>query len=272
MVATTTILFPSDLLSPVRPLRQSSFGSTHSRHSFGKDETTTSPKKRVRFLCTDELDLSDSNSDSSCSQDDLGTIKERVQEFEKIDSSYHCDIWYTGDEIYEFRADIRRTAAAFGADYPIYGELLEYVLQNGHNIESEEIDIERMRARRRRKNPFAVSLQWLSISEDIEDERYDEDEEAEDHFESCDDDEPDECDYFPCMRGLENRVIPAFRQRRRWAVRQVLSLQNELSNRSYEQMSTGMRIQSLQVGKKATCYANHQGFLDAREAAIIHGL
>jgi len=272
MVATTAVLFSSELLASPRPERQSSFSSTHSRRSFVKPLVDSPLKKKVRFLCTDELDFSDSNNDSSFNQDSFGVIKELVVEYERVDPVYHCDIWYTGEEIVGFRSDIRHTASSFAQDYPIYGELLEYVLQNGHTIESDEIDIERMRARRRRKNPFAVSLQWLSISDDFEDERFDEDEEAEDQFESCDDNSPDEVDYFPCMRGLENRIIPAFRQRRRWAVNQVLQLQEELKNPAYEQVSTAMRIQSLQCSKKACCYAQHQGILDAREAANVHGL
>lgn len=272
MVATTAVLFSTDLLASPRPERQSSFSSTHSRPSFDKRLADFPLKRQVRFLCTDELDLSESNNDRSFSQDNLGVIKEQVVEYEKVDSNYHCDIWYTCEEIVGFRSDIRRTASAFSQDYPIYGELLEYVLQNGHAIESDEIDVERMRARRRRKNPFAVSLQWLAISDDFEDERYDEDEDPEDQFESCDDNNTDEVDYFPCMRGLENRIIPAFRQRRRWAVNQVLQLQDELKNRTCEQVSTAMRIQSLQCSKKACCYAQHQGFLDAREAANLHCL
>lgn len=268
MVATTTVLFSSALLNSPRPERQSSFSSTHSRQSFAKLQIDSPFKKRVRFRCTDELDLSENNSDGTYSHD--GNIKEEVFEFEKVDPVYHCDMWYTGDEILGFRSDIRRTASSFAQDYPIFGELLDYVLQNGHTIESDEIDIERMRARRRRKNPFAASLQWLSISDNYEDERYDEDEESDDQFASCDDNDTDEVDFFPSMRGLENRVIPAFRQRRRWAVTQILQLQEELKSRSYAQLSTGLRIQSLQCSKKACCYAQHQGNLDAREAANIH--
>lgn len=275
MVANANVLFTSDLLNSPRPKRQSSFSSTHSRDSCAKVQAQVqvdSPfKKRVRFLCTDDLDLSESISEGAFGQE--GIIKERVVVFEKVDPVHHSDIWYTGDEIAGFRTDIRRIASSFVQDYPIYGVLLEYVLQNGHTIESEDIDIDRMRARRRRKNPCHFSVQWLSLSDNFEDDRYDEDEEAHDRFESCtDDDAADDADFFPCMRGLENRVIPAFRQCRRWAVTQVLQLQQELKSRSYEQVSTGLRIQSLQCTKKSCCFAQHQGILDAREADKIHGL
>lgn len=292
MVAATTVLYPTDLLNQQGLLcttkRQSSFRSTHSRGSLVKEDegrvlesTATSTsldiKKRVRFLCTDELDWSENNSDnsSSFSQDTfVGAIHEQVVLFEKVAPSTHGDIWWTATEIAGFRSEIRRTAQHFGADYPVYGDLLEYVLLNGTSIESAEIDVERMRARRRRKkSQFAVSMQWLSISDELEEERYDDEgsDEEDDNFASCDD-EVEDCDFFPCMRGLENRVIPAFRQRRRWAINQVLCLQDELKNRTYEQLSTGLRILSQQVAKKATCYAQHQAFLDAREAADLHGL
>ena len=268
MVAVANVLYTCDLLNSPRPERQSSFRSTHSRGSCPKVDRPC--KKRVRFLCADDIDLSESLSEGTFGQE--GIIKELVVEFEKVDPVHHSDIWYTGDEIVGFRTDIRRIASSFVRDYPVYGELLEYVLQNGHTIESDAIDIERMRARRRRKNPFEVSVQWLSLSDDFEDDRYDEEEEeARDHFESCDDDATEDADCFPCMRGLENRVIPAFRQRRRWAVTQVLQLQHELRSHPYEQVSTGLRIQSLQCSKKSFCFAQHQGLLDAREADKIHG-
>lgn len=275
-IAPIVLYHPSDLLTALPPERQSSFGSTHSRHSFSKPEeeaaSTPTTKKSVRFLCTDELDLSDSNSDGSFSQDTYGTIQERVIEFERVDPLFHGEIWYTGSELLEFRVELRRTAQQFGTDYPAYGELLNYLLHNGPSINSDEIDVERLRSRRRRKDPFAVSMQWLSISEDIEDERYDDDgDEEEDMFQTCDDEEED-CDFFPVVRGLENRVIPDFRQRRRWAVNQILRLQNDLKKRSYDQKAMGLRILSLQVSKLALTYAQHQAFLDAREAANLHGL
>jgi hypothetical protein len=270
------------------PPRQSSLRSitsTHSRRSLKCEFSTPveqqPPRRRVRFACTDELDLS-GRDDSYLQYDDVGVINADVVEFETVEPLQVLSL--TSVEIVHIRLQARRQAAQFAADHPDYIDLLDECFEQGINSSSSSSSIpepssqlEPLRRRRLRRNTFQVSTKWLELESEVVDnddqnDYYFEDEEAEEEPVAvvapmyCDDD-VDNADYYCTMRGLETRLTPALRLRRRWAIASVLQLQREMKDARCDatQMELGLRATGVQVSKKAQAFARFQALLDEME-------
>lgn len=253
MVATSHYSAPSPLLTrfsivSAPPRRQSSLrsvSSTHSRRSLAKPETLAEPARRVRFACTDELDLSES--------DNVGVIREEVFEFESAPEECAFDLYFSQDDIMEIRRGCRKIAAEFAAEYPDYSDSVEALYNGGYCNELKDA----LRNRRRRRAVGDASAAWLDII-DLEDE-----DEYDDNDSFCGDDE-DNDNFYCTMRGLEARIAPTFRMRRRWAIHNVLKLQQEMKTAQCKssQIELGLRARSVQITQKSRNYAIQQAALD----------
>lgn len=272
MVATTTARYFSgdltaQLVSP--PPRQSSLrsvSSTHSRRSQVKSNPVVSStsQRRVRFAYTKELDLSDRD----YADNDVGTIQTTVHEFASVEPVEA--LYLTGGEIHQIRSGARRQAVQFAEDHPDYVEEINELLENIDSSSDIGVQLETLRRRHLRRNTHKISTKWLDLDpEEIEDEVYCEDEEEKEDIPAqfCDDDVVDS-DYYCPMRGLETRITPLFRIRRRWAIHSVLEMQQDMKEAGCcaTQVEMGLRAVCVQVSQKSRSFALHQALLDELEA------
>ena len=273
MVATkATRYFPGDLSSRLVSAspRQSSLRSvtsTHSRRSLEKSNSVVSTsQRRVHFSCTNELDLSDRDD-----TDDIGTIQVSVHEFEFVEP---VDALYlTPREITLIRCNVRAQAAQFAADHPDFVEQINELLENGISVADASTQIESLRRRRRRRycNGFQASTKGPELDPESSDGKVFGDEEKkvkEVIPELYGDDDAVDSDYFGPVRGLETRISPLFRIRRRWAIHGVLDLQQEMKGAGCctTQVEMGLRAVCVQVAQKARSFALLQAALDEWEA------
>jgi hypothetical protein len=233
------------------PRRQSSLrsvSSTHSRRSLAKAETLEEPIKRVRFACTDELDLSEN--------DNVGIIREEIFEFEAAPEECSSDLYFSQEDIMDFRRGCRKIAAEFAAEYPDYSESVDALYNGSDWVELK--DALRNRRRRRAISDFA----WLDS--DIMDLEAEDDYDDNDSY--CGDDVEDD-NFYSTMRGLESRIASNFRMRRRWAIHSVLALQRDMkaSSCKLSQIELGLRARSVQLTQKSRNYAIQQAALDQME-------
>jgi hypothetical protein len=275
-----SLVTPSSSSAVLGPPRQSSLRSitsTHSRRSLKCESATPveqnqpPPRRRVRFACTDELDLSGRDESHN---DDVGVINADVVEFETVAPLQVLSL--TSVEIVQIRLQARRQAAQFAADHADYIDLLNECFEQGTSFASEpSSQLEPLRRRRLRRNTFQVCNKWLELESDVvdNDDQNDfnfEDEEEEEPIAIssmyCDDDVQN-ADYYCTMRGLETRLTPALRLRRRWAIQSVLQLQREMKDAHCDsmQMELGLRATAVQVSKKAHAFARFQALLDEME-------
>jgi hypothetical protein len=265
MVATTTSRhFSGDLVTRlvlVTPLQSSLSSSTHSRRSLVKDSPVVcARKRRVRFACSDGLDLSDYDG-----VDNVGVIKAIIHEFERVDPVN--TLYLTPEEMLQIRSNLRRQAAQFAADHPDFTQAINELLENGNSVDDISAQLETLRRRRRRSCPFQDSMKWLELdSNNDDDSDFEEDDASYDQY--CDDEACDD-KYFCPMRGLETRISPLFRIRRRWAIHSILDMQQEMqeSGCCTAQIEMGLRAVCVQVSQKARLFAVHQAKLDEKEAS-----
>jgi hypothetical protein len=281
-----SLVTPSAVLGPPRQSSLRSITSTHSRRSLKCDYVSTPepqpPRNRVRFACTDELDLSGRDNDSDGqSFDDVGIIQPSVLEFETVEPLQVLSL--TSVEIVQIRLQARRQAAQFAADHPDYIELLNECFEQSNSscVPEPRAQLEPLRRRRLRRNTFQVCNKWLELESEIVDNddqandfNFDDEEEepvAATAAPMYCDDEVDHADYYGTMRGLETRLTPALRLRRRWAIHSVLQLQREMKEARCDavQMELGLRATGVQVSKKAQAFARFQALLDEME---VHGI
>lgn len=267
MVATAIARsFPGQLLtSPPRQSSLRSITSTHSRRTLQKSHSLQfGSQRRVRFACSDDLDLSGRDE-----ADDIGIIAESIVRFPYIEPLEA--LYLTAQEILDIRTGARRQAAQFAADHPDYVESVIEMLENGKSEHDTGIQLETLRRRRRRRNTFKVSTKWLD-SEPLDSndgDCYFDDEEDEESVvlePYCEDDVCD-ADYYCTMRGLETRSTPLFRLRKKWAIRSVLQIQQEMNQAGCcpAQVEMGLRATAVQATKKSRLFAYHQALLDEDE-------
>lgn len=266
MVASTTCgYFPNDLTKRLvfnAPRQSSLSSSTHSRRSLVKESSIVSTsKRRVRFECTDGLDLSDCDG-----MDGIGVFQATIHEFESVESVYA--LYLTPDEMLQIRSNLRRQAAHFAADHPDFIQAINELLENGSSVEDISSQLKTLRHRRRRRAPFQACMKWLELDSVNDDDRnYEYDEVG--HEPYCDDEAYND-DFFCPMRGLETRISPLFRIRRRWAIHSILDMQQEMKDAGCckAQIEMGLRAVCVQVSQKARSFAVLQATLDEHEARV----
>jgi hypothetical protein len=260
-------------------VRQSSFRSvtsTHSRRSLLKtdsldnsDNSQQQQPRRVRFL--DCMDIDESDCYSSFDESGFEAIEKSIQPtvYEYEPTEPFEALYLTPDEILKIRSDARKQAVHFAQVYPSYVAAINETFDTIGTCERNFSQIEKLRRRRRRRDPFEVAFE---SSDRDEDNFFEEEQNTEKHCEfsqlaSYDDDLFDDVEYFCSMRGLETRISPLFRINRRLTIKSVLDIQREMKKSGCcpAQVQMGLRAVCAQASQKARAFASFQADLDEIE-------